>query len=130
MVETPTACRRRYRRHPVRGGADAAVSFDFPGPGGTPCSMRLRDISGSGVSFLLEHDLPGLDEGAMISQAVVRVEGHSVRTDLLVMHLTPDATAGSVCGALLFPHGDGDVRALQRLVEALAMPSTEAVETP
>ena len=81
--------------------------------------MRLRDISESGLSFFLMHELPGLDVGDSLDRVSVDIEGYDLRGDLLVMHLTPDSGEGSVCGALFYPRGDCNIRALHALVAEL-----------
>jgi hypothetical protein len=114
-----TTCRRGHRRFALPEEAHATVEFDHPYPGGHHCSMRMRDLSASGISFHLAHDLPGIEVGDGIDRVVLRIEGYEIRGDLLVMHLTPDATRGSVCGALFYPRGDRNLRALQALVVEL-----------
>ena len=112
-------CKRSSRRFPLPEDAQARVDFVYPYPKGHHCSMQLRDISASGLSFFLRHDLPGLDVGDSIDRVSVDIEGYDLRGDLLVMHLTPDASEGSVCGALFYPRGDRNLRALHALVTEL-----------
>ncbi len=116
-----TSCRRRTDRYtlPVQSGAQ--ISFGYPWPGGYRCSMRLRDVSSSGVSFVLGLEFPGLEVGQPIEQAAITVGDFTVIGDLVVMHLTPDAGAGSVCGALFLPDGDENVLALRDLLQTLAL---------
>ena len=112
-------CKRSNRRFPMPEDARATVDFVYPYPAGRHCSMQLRDISSSGISFFLRHDLPGLDVGDTLDRVSVDIEGYDLRGDLLVMHLTPDDTEGSVCGALFYPRSDRNIRALQALVAEL-----------
>ena len=81
--------------------------------------MRLRDLSQSGLSFVLSHELPGLSIGDSIDHVHVRVDGRQIRGDLLIMHLSPDASGGSVCGALFYPLEDEDVLTLREVIRAL-----------
>ena len=81
--------------------------------------MKLGDVSGAGLSFVLGHELPGLDVGDCLADARLVVGGRVARGDLLVMHLTPDRTPGSRCGALFYPRGDDDLLALREILAAL-----------
>ncbi len=115
----PAVCRRGHRRYALSPGAEATVEFGYPEPDGYACAMALKDLSASGLSVTLAHELPGLEPGRAIAGATVRVRGRAFRGDLLVMHLTPDATPGSVFGALFFPASDGDLLVLRETVAAL-----------
>jgi hypothetical protein len=114
-----TTCRRSSRRFPIPAEATASVEFHFPFENGHHCSMRLRDISASGLSFVLSHELPGIEVGDSLDRVVVRIEDYELRGDLLIMHLTPAAEEGAVCGALFYPRGDRNLRSLQALVDEL-----------
>lgn len=118
-MSSAVACRRKHRRLTPPETATAEVRFGYPRPGGAPCSMRLRDISASGLSFIINRDLPGFEIGRAIDGATLVLGAAHVRGDLLVMRLTPDSGAGSICGALFFPQHDEDIVALQRLVTDL-----------
>ena len=113
---TTLRCRRRHARHRFSENAEASVEFGYPNPQSRRCSMRIRDISPSGLSFVLSHELPGLEVGTCIRGASVRVEGHAFHGDLLVMHVTPSNDPGSICGVLFYPASDED---LDRLNAAL-----------
>ncbi|NJN64012.1 MAG: hypothetical protein HC882_03470 [Acidobacteria bacterium] len=114
-----TTSRRVHPRYSMDAGTSASVEFVFPFPGGHHCSMKLRDISASGLSFMLDRPMPGLEAGDSIDRVTVRVGELHLHGDLLVMHLTPDASPGSACGALFYPRGDRNIIALQRLIDRL-----------
>ena len=116
---SPVICRRRDRRYVLEPGT-SWIEFAYPVPGGHPCRMALRDISEGGLSFVLALELPGLRVGRSIARAHVEVAGDRVYGDVLVMHLTPDAGPGSICGALFFPRGDENIVGLQKLIAHLA----------
>ncbi|MDQ7007452.1 MAG: hypothetical protein Q9Q40_09480 [Acidobacteriota bacterium] len=118
-MTTTIACRRADTRHRIEPGANGRVEFGYPFPGGEPCTMPLRDISASGVSFLISRELPGLEEGRSLDRVAIRLRGRTVHADLLVMHLTPDPGPGSVCGALIYPLEDEDIRELHALLAGL-----------
>lgn len=107
-----TRCRRSHGRYSLQDHVEGELSFRYP-QGGHPCVMPLRDISRSGLSFVLVHELPGLDVGDSIDGAQLRIGRHEIRGDLLVMRLNPDASSGSVCGALFYPAEDEDILALR-----------------
>jgi hypothetical protein len=114
-----TKCRRRTKRSPLPQGATGVVEFGYPTPRAHPCSMVLRDISASGLSFILRHELPGIEVGRTLEKLTVRLGRHTVCGDLVVMHLTPDETPGSICGGLFHPSRDSDILSLRRLVAEL-----------
>lgn len=114
-MTTSVACRRRHNRHQFPVDAGARVEFGYPNPRGERVSMRLRDISASGLSFLVSRELPGLEEGRCIDTVTISWGTHEIHADLLVMHLTPDAGVGAVCGALIYPLDDKDIITLQSL---------------
>ncbi len=112
--------RRKHERYAPPAQWEARVEFEFPKPGGQPCSMRLKDISAGGLCFVLERDLPGLDVGESLDQATVVVGDRRIAGDLFVMRLTPNATKGATCGAFFFPAGDENILAIQAVVAAAA----------
>ena len=116
-------CRRRHERFVLEPGA-AWIEFAYPAPGGFGLRMQLRDISASGVSFVLSHSLPSLDIGRGIERASLDLGRRKIHGDLLVMHLTPDATRGSICGALFYPRGDANILAIQSIVADLGASAT------
>lgn len=118
-MSTAVACRRKHRRYSPPETATAEVRFGYPRSDGAPCVMRLRDLSASGLSFIINRDLPGFEIGRSINGASLAFGATLMHGDLLVMRLTPDAGPGSVCGALFFPRDDEDIIALQRLVADL-----------
>ncbi len=114
-MTTSVACRRKQTRHEIPVEEGATVSFNYPNPAGEHVTMTLRDISASGISFMIGRELPGLDEGRSINDVAISWGKKTIHADLLVMHLTPDASPGSVCGALIYPTNDEDILALQAL---------------
>ena len=118
-MSKPAQCRRKSPRFRFPEGETWEVEFNYPAPGGIACRMPLRDLSTSGTSFQLSHDLPGLEFGRTVRYASLTMNGRQVHGDMLVMHLTPDDSAGSVCGVLFYPATDKDVitwrEALQEL---------------
>ncbi len=118
-MSTAIACRRRHRRFVLPGDGSACIRFGYPRPSGSKFALALRDVSSCGVSFVLDREFPGLEVGLTIENVRVTVGAVQLAGDVLVMRLTPDAGAGSVCGALFFPDGDDNILGLQRLVADL-----------
>ncbi len=81
--------------------------------------MALREISPSGLSFVLAHVLPGIEVGRALRRVRLEVAGHTVRGDVVVMHMTPDDRPGSVCGGLFHPSRDADIVKLKQLIAEL-----------
>jgi hypothetical protein len=115
----PPANRRHHNRHVLPPDAAAWAEFGYPDPSGHPCTMRLRDVSASGLSIVLAHELPGLEPGSRLDGATVRIGARAFRADLLVMHVTPGPWEGAVCGALLYPAEDDDLLMLREVIDDL-----------
>ncbi len=118
-MSTKTRCRRSSSRIALDSLYDAVIEFGYPTPGGHPCSMPLKEISPSGLSFMLAHELPGIEVGRALERVKLKINGHTVRGDLVVMHLTPDENPGSVCGGLFHPWRDSDILNLEKLIQEL-----------
>ncbi len=107
------------RRKRPRYGLDGSLEFDWPRRGEHRVSMPLRDISHAGLSFLLAIDLPGMEVGRNLDRGCICVGDRKVRGELVVIHLTPDASPGSICGAAFYPSSDRDILQLRELIEEL-----------
>lgn len=119
-MSTTAKNRRGQRRYSVSGTDEARVEFVFPAPHGRTFQLPLTNISSSGLSFRFdENDLVGLEEGAALSDAVVRVGACTIRGELLVMHVTPATDSRQVCGALFYPSTDTDLVKLKSLVTGM-----------
>ena len=116
-ITTAIACRRRHSRHSFPADAGATVEFGYPEPMSARVSMQLKDISVSGLSFVVDKELPGLELGRTLDGATITFRDQVIEADLLVMHLTPDASPGSVCGALIYPVDDEGILKLQALAK-------------
>lgn len=125
-MHRPPGCRRTHDRFPLDPTTGGTIEFLFPGPTGAPCAMRLRDLSRSGLSFVLAHELPGLEVGDSLDHTCMKIAGREVRGDVLVMHLTPDDAAGAVCGALFYPADDVDILTLRAILGELEATGAEA----
>jgi len=115
----PPVNRRIHNRHVLPPGAEALAKFGYPGPDGHPCTMPIRDVSASGLSIVLAHELPGLEPGSRLDGATVCIGDRSFRADLLVMHVTPEPAKGAICGALVYPVEDADLLTLRDVLADL-----------
>ncbi len=113
MAKT-TACRRKTRRHRISPGSDARVEFQYPDSSGS--SFALTDISVSGFSFSVPEDGHGLETGAALPGAVVRIGECEIRGELLIMHAT--AESGTV-GALFYPASDEELVKLKSVIAGI-----------
>ena len=118
-MRRPPNCRRKHDRFPLDASHGGTIEFAFPDRDGALCSMPLRDVSQAGLSFVLGHELPGLEVGDSLDRACIRLNGREVRGDVLVMRLTPDASRGAVCGGLFYPVDDADILTMRALVADL-----------
>jgi hypothetical protein len=113
--------RRKHERCRLSPDVRSTVEFTHESFDGLRVTMRLRDVSGAGLSFQLERDVPGLEVGDTLDGVVVTLGDHVIPGDLLVMRVSPDSTSGSTCGCLFYPQDDDGIRALQQfLIAALA----------
>jgi hypothetical protein len=118
-MSTRTDCRRGPARHPIPRSDDRYIEFDHPRPGGRSYRFPLHDISESGISFMLTEELPMADEGTSLDKVTVHVGNCVIHGDLLVMHVTPEMTPGSICGALFYPDSDNDLVKMKSLIAGL-----------
>ena len=115
----PPGCRRGHPRYALDPLGDGTLELGYPRPDGFRYIVPLRDISRGGLSFVLRHDLSGLEVGDSIDRVSIRVGRREVRGDLLVMHLTPGTETGSVCGAFFYPENDEDILTLRAILDEL-----------
>lgn len=113
--------RRKHERCKLSADVPSTVEFAHESFNGVRVAMRLRDVSGAGLSFQFERDIPGLEVGDTLDGVVVTLGEHVIPGDLLVMRVSPDSTTGSTCGCLFYPQDDDGIRALQGfLIAALS----------
>jgi len=114
-----SATRRKIGRYRVKGADRAKVIFVHPSPNGMCCELPLVDISLAGFSFRLQETLPDLECGASIPDAELQFSDCRIRGDLVIMHLSPGAGPGAVCGALFYPAGDDDLIKLKCVIAGI-----------
>lgn len=107
----------RFRFHP---DAAAPFRFRFPDEDGTLFESRVRDISGSGVSFQVVPGLPTLEAGDLLREVEVQIGSAPIRGEMVILHITPGFEPGAICGGLFYPKSDDDLLAVRRLCAELA----------
>ncbi|MDH3591997.1 MAG: hypothetical protein OER88_08970 [Planctomycetota bacterium] len=111
--------RRSADRLKLNGEIEGRVEFGYPNPAGHACEMKIRDISASGIGFLVDEELPGLEVGRILEGVTVRIGRRSVRGDLVVMHLTDGRPTDAFCGAMFCPTSDEDILRLREVLHEL-----------
>jgi hypothetical protein len=111
--------RRLQKRYPLPANAGAVLKFRHPAPHGPDFATPVRDVSLSGISFILPSEVPGLHVGAIIRGIEAEIAGRTFRGDLLPMHLTPGNGPGSACGGLFYPESDEDLITIRLVVRSL-----------
>lgn len=109
--------RRQQRRHKLPRVLDGKIEFDYkylP----EKVVLKLHDMSASGVSFVLDPELPELDAGDRINRVTMTCGDYELHGDLLVMHIS-QREQGDVCGAIFFPSTDEHILGMQALLASL-----------
>ena len=115
MTEQPQ--RREDPRYFLPHALGAEMEFD--GPDGTRHRYPLLDISIRGASFSLPLRLEGIDEGAMLGNAVIRVDDLEIQGNFSVLHATRRFRAHYSCGVQFYPKTDLDQNQLVSFVSRL-----------
>lgn len=114
-------CRRRQPRFRLGPHSGTFVEFRFPeGEGGRELRLPVADLGASGLGFVLEAHLPGLDLGTGIKGATLCHGERRIAMDLLVLHITQDFASDAICGCLLYPASDANLRQFKDLLDELA----------
>jgi len=118
-MTTAQACRRETRRHPAKGSDEACVELSTPNRIGERFRLPLIDVSISGLSFAIGDELPGIENGTDLSDAVIHLGECAIHGDLVVMHLTPQTDTRTICGALFYAASDEDLLKLRSAVSGM-----------
>lgn len=114
-----TVARRTKRSTPrfrVPDVNQASVDMAFPEHGGRVCSFPIRDLSISGISFLLPEDLSNIESGTEFQNVTLRFSQATMAGDLLVMHMSNASGGRVVCGSLFYPASEEDLMKLKSVV--------------
>jgi hypothetical protein len=108
-MSTITGCRRKQPRRTTSGSGKAWVEVNYPQPEGRQHRLALVDVSVSGLSFVFEEQLAGLETGTDLHDVLIRVGDCEIHGELVVMHVTPHGHDRWLCGALFYAAGDTDL---------------------
>ena len=109
--------RREETRYFLSNALRAEMEFDDPY--GTRCRYPLMDLSTRGASFSLPLQFDGIEEGAMLPNAVILIGDLEIRGNLAVHHATAHFQANYSCGVQFFPRTDDDQNQLVSFVARL-----------
>lgn len=113
-------CRRRQTRYPLGQAPPAVVEFVYPEESGRAHRLTVADVSASGLGFVVEGDLPGLELGTTIRDVTFRYGDRSVAMDLLVLHVTQRFAGDATCGCLFYPAADEDLIRFKEILAELS----------
>jgi hypothetical protein len=108
-MATTTTCRRTQRRHTAAGTHSAAIEVSYPQPEGKRFLLPLVDLSVSGLSFVFEDELAGIESGTALSDIRIHLGDCEIQGDLVVMHVTERSATQWTCGALFYAASDTDL---------------------
>jgi hypothetical protein len=98
---------------------EACVEVNYPDCANRNVRLPLVDISISGLSFVMTEELPALENGSNLTDVVVRLGDCEIHGELVVMHMTPQSDARTICGALFFTATDQDLLKLRSAVAGM-----------
>jgi hypothetical protein len=111
--------RRRHARHRA-DPASLRLRFSFPDGRSPRYEASLRDVSVSGLSFLVDKSHPDLVEGDTLKAVEIEILGSRLHGEIVVMHRSRSDDGTGHCGGLFYPATDDDLLAWRRICERLA----------
>lgn len=111
--------RRKHHRLRIPYDGRHTLEFRWPDRRGAVRTMRVHDLSPGGLSFVVDEPLPGIEPLSNIGGASVRLGDVEFRADLLVVHVWEPLGRPSICGALIYPEGEEDLRRFLEVVAPL-----------
>ena len=113
-----TVARRTKRSTPrfaIPESQGAVIELN-EGPGGPRRTFQIRDISISGISFVLTPEFGEPESGTEYAEAVLRFPRTEIAGGILVMHTTQEDDGAVVCGSLFYPASEEDLMKLKGVV--------------
>lgn len=107
---------RPHRRYVFPAGAPVFV--ELPGSRSDPSTrtLRLLDLSATGLSIAFGHDAPAWMPGDTVDGVVVRVGRHRIFGSLRVVRVDALHSEGTVCGAAFRPSSERADAALRAVL--------------
>lgn len=79
-------------------------------------SFQIRDISISGISFVLTQEFGEPESGTEYPEATLRFPRTEIAGGILVMHTTEEDDGTRICGSLFYPASEEDLMKLKGVV--------------
>jgi hypothetical protein len=109
--------RREDSRYAIPGALGARI--EFTDADGLEQRMPLVDLSAGGASFSMPRRIPGIENGAMLPDVVIRVAQVEIQGNLEVLHTTRGFGLDYSCGVRFFPKTESDRNLLVELISRL-----------
>ena len=111
---------QRDPRYSIPMAVDACVEFNFPNPSGRRLVLPLLELSVSGLSFIVDHELPLLVRGARLEGVLVRVGDSEISGRLLLKRLTRGVRSEAIYGGVFYPETEQDQNKIGAVLTGLA----------
>lgn len=115
----PTKIEERRSEERIRFPDFLGAEIEFEMPVGVTHICPMIELSMSGGSFPLDRRIDGLDTGASITNATIRVGELEVGAHLQVLRVSRGTKYPFVCGVQIFPATDLDRNELTGLLSRL-----------
>ena len=116
-MPTQIVNRRRDKRHKLPSGVGAEIEFNTPD--GRTHVLPLVEVSISGLSFEIPRRLDGIETGAKLPAAMIRLGRLQVQGNLVVMRMVRGFGPDYTVGVEFHPRTDGDRNELIELITRL-----------
>lgn len=112
-----TVARRTKRSTPRFAIPDSQGAVIELSDGSAPTrTFQIRDISISGISFVLDGEFGEPESGTEYPEATLRFPRTEIAGGILVMHSTREEDGALVCGSLFYPASEEDLMKLKGVV--------------
>jgi hypothetical protein len=120
-MATKTMLRQRDRRYTILRPDKAVVEFSH---GRRGWRLPLVDLSVAGLSFTVEEEVPGLEEGLKLENVVVRITECEMHGDLVIRRATAQPDWSTQYGVIFYPAEEADMLKLNGVLAGI-----EAIHT-
>jgi hypothetical protein len=115
-MTTRAALRQRDRRYPILRPQKACIEFSH---GRRDWCLPLLDISVAGLSFTVDEEVPGLENGLKLEDAVVRISDCEMHGHLVIRHATSNPDWTTHYGAIFYPAEEADMLKLNGVLAGI-----------
>jgi hypothetical protein len=120
-MTTKSMLRQRDRRYTILRPDKAVVEFSH---GRRDWRLPLVDMSVAGLSFTVDEEVPGLEEGLKLEGVVVRITECQMHGDLVIRRVTEQTDWSTHYGAIFYPAEESDMLKLNGVLAGI-----EAIHT-